>query len=99
MKKLTLLLALFASFAVLTPSTSQARDHRDSRRVAYHCRSCGDSVYQERYYAGRDRYGRPIFSWRTVSHRCRYSHRHGHGHGHGHHRGSGFGVHFSTGGR
>jgi hypothetical protein len=84
MKKLVLLLALAASAVTLTPTTAEARDHRYDRRVAYHCRSCGDSVYQERYYIGRSRYGQPIFGWRTVSHRCRHGgHHHGHSHGHG----------------
>jgi hypothetical protein len=83
MKKLTLLLAFIVSAAAFTPIAAEARDrhrhHHDSRRVAYHCRSCGDSIYQQRYYAGRDRYGRPIYTWRNVSHRCRSHHHHYHG--------------------
>ncbi|HYF34045.1 MAG TPA: hypothetical protein VD994_02055 [Prosthecobacter sp.] len=101
MKKiLAVLLTLAVSSVALVPTAAEAR-HSDSRRVAYHCRSCGDSVYQERYYRGRDHYGRPIFGWRTVSHRCRYDRHRGHGHGHGHHHGhghQGHGSHFSGAG-
>jgi hypothetical protein len=84
MKKLALLLAFIVSAASFVPTAAQAGDrhryhHHDGRRVAYHCRACGDSVYQQRFYAGRDRYRRPIYTWRTVSHRCRpYHHYHHH---------------------
>jgi hypothetical protein len=91
MKKFAFLLALIASFAVLSPVTSEARDYRrghghgsygSSRQIVYHCRHCGSGIYRQRYYVGHGRY-----SWRTQPHYCRYnSHRHHH-HG-GYRRGS-----------
>ncbi len=95
MKKFALVLAFIASSLVLTPSISEARDHgrghhHDSRRVAYRCRDCGSPVYQERYFAGRDRHGHPSFGWRTISHRHPRGHGHHHGHDHGRDRGPSF---------
>lgn len=80
MKKLAFLLALITSFAVLAPSTSQARDyhHGPSRRIAYYCRYCHQPVFQERRFAGYGRHHHAIYVWRTIPH----YHRHGHSHHH-----------------
>ena len=92
MKKILVMLAVMAGATALTPATATARDshhHSDqSRRTAYHCRSCHTPVYQVRHYAGRDRYGRPYYRWQTVSHRCSDRGRH---HDHDDHRGGFFG--------
>jgi len=88
MKKIITLLAVAASLAVLTPTTSQARDdHRSSSRSFSHsCGSCRAPVYRERVCTGHDRHGRAIYGYRTSIHSCRSSHGHGHSsHGHSSH--------------
>jgi len=90
MKKLITLLAVAASLAVFTPTTSQARDDRrsSSRSFSHSCGSCRAPVYRERVCTGHDRHGRAIYGYRTARHSCRSSHGHGyssHGHSsHGH---------------
>jgi uncharacterized membrane protein YgcG len=86
MKKLITLLAVTASFAVLTPAAVQAGDHHhsSSRSYSHACGSCGSSVYRERVYAGRNNCGEPVYTWRTVGHSCRSSSGHGGGHSSGH---------------
>ena len=79
MKNLALILALAATFAVLTPATSQAHEYYHSeyygagRRIAYYCRECGQPVFQERRFAGYGRHHSAIYVWRTIPHH----HRHG----------------------
>ncbi|MCP5560179.1 MAG: hypothetical protein H7A55_20715 [Verrucomicrobiaceae bacterium] len=106
MKKLITLLAVTASFAVLSPASVQARDdhgHSSSRSVSHNCGSCGSPVYRERTFNGYDRHGHPVFGYRTVGHSCRSSSGHGGGHGSGHGSSSGGhislpGFHFDFGG-
>lgn len=97
MKKILTLLAIVTGFAVMAPADTQARDYRSSygRSFSHSCRTCGTGVYRERVIVGRDRYGRPISSWRTVGHHCRpqyrhYNHPH-HKHHHKHHHNHGRG--------
>ncbi|MES2595792.1 MAG: hypothetical protein V4662_10675 [Verrucomicrobiota bacterium] len=107
MKKIITLLAVAVSFAVLSPTTSQARDghgHSSSRSVSHSCGSCGTPVYRERAVTGYDRHGHPVYSYRTIGHSCRSSSGHGGGHSsHGSSSGSGHvglpGFHFDFGGR
>ncbi|MGV3664400.1 MAG: hypothetical protein ACO1TE_29780 [Prosthecobacter sp.] len=86
MKKLFTLLAIVTGFAVMAPADSQARDYRSYGRSYWHnCGNCNTPLYRERVVVGRDRYGRPITSWRTVGHNCRPQHRHHHKHHRHHH--------------
>ncbi|MFO1486383.1 MAG: hypothetical protein U1F71_23675 [Verrucomicrobiaceae bacterium] len=111
MKKLVTFLAAVASFAVLTPTASQARDFHgsSSRSFSHNCGSCRTPVYRERAVTGYDRHGHPVYGYRTIGHSCRPSYGSGHGHGghssgHGSNHGSGGhfslpGFHFDFGGR
>lgn len=103
MKKLITLLAVTATFAVLAPVTMQARDSHghSSRSYSHSCGSCRAPVYRERVFAGYNRCGEPVYSWRTVGHSCRSGHGHGHSSGHGSRGGhvSFPGLHLDLGGR
>lgn len=93
MKKLITLLAIGAGFAVMAPTSSQARDgHGGSSSFSHRCGSCGSSVYRQQVITGYDRHGHPVYGWRTASHSCRTSYEgHGGSHGGGHSSGHGGG--------
>lgn len=87
MKKLFTLLAMVTGIAVLTPQDTQARDYRPSggRSFWHNCNVCGDPMYREKVYVGRDRFGHPIYDWRTVPHQHQFRRGRGHDHDHHHH--------------
>jgi len=98
MKKLiTLLLALGFGMAVMTPTTSQARDNR---RPSYWqpCGYCGGPLYRQHVVLARDHRGNAIKSWQVLPHHCRSSHgynRPSYGYGHHYHPNHGSRIGFS----
>lgn len=79
MKKLiTLLLALGVGLAVMTPTSSQARD---DRLPSYWqpCGYCGGPLYRQHVVFARDRHGKATLkSWQVLPHQCRPSYGYGH---------------------
>lgn len=90
MKKIiTLLLALGLGVSVVAPVTAEARDHRHFYRQSYshRCNYCGGGIYRQQVFVGYNRYGSPVYSWRTAPHVHRSHPGRGHGHQrHDHHR-------------
>lgn len=84
MKTLLAILAVVTGVAVMAPASTQAHESRSSSRGGFSsCDRCHIPLRRERVVVGRDRCGRPIFGWRTVSHACRPpQHHHHYGHSH-----------------
>jgi hypothetical protein len=64
MKRLMTLLALTASFALMTPVSAEAHDRGSRHRHGHsHYQQSG---YRQLVFVGYDRWGRPQYQWRTV---------------------------------
>lgn len=66
MKKLALLLALAAAWAIGLPATAEA-GHTHCRAVS-HCDACHHPVYAVWQFVGYDRCGEPVFQWVVQPH-------------------------------